>query len=285
MITDSETNFVYFSDLIRTKYKSFWEGLEPILIENKILYGFIDNTKDVWCRDYMPVQISEKEFVQFKYTPDYLVEDKGHQNILSIQSEISIINEINPIKSDLIIDGGNIVMSKNSVIMTDKIFKENKGHKEDIIAELKTVLKVDNIIIIPMHAKSYDYTGHADGMVKFLDDNTLLVSDYSYYPSASWKKKMDSVLDKTRINIVTYPSVNCVEKNQDGCYTAKGIYINFAQIGNKILLPQFGFPEDIEAKKRTKTFYPNCHIIPIDSNDIAMDGGVLNCITWNIKQS
>jgi agmatine deiminase len=285
MITDSQTNFVYFSDLIRTdkKYTSFWEGLEPILIENKILYGFIDSTRDIWCRDYMPIQISKKDFVQFKYHPDYLVEDHKHHDILTIQSEIGIINGIKPIKSDLIIDGGNIVMSKNSVVMTDKIFKENKGHKEDIIAELKTVLKVDNVFIIPMIPKSYDFTGHADGMVKFLDDNTLLVSDYSYY-SISWQKKMKAALDKTGLKIVPFPSINYEKKNQNNDFTAMGVYINFAQIGNSILFPTFDLPKDEEAIEFTRTLYRDYNVIPIDSRAIAEEGGVLNCITWNIRQ-
>lgn len=288
MITDSETNFVYFSDRIRTdkKYESFWNDLEPKLIENKIPYGFIENTKDIWCRDYMPVQIFDKDFVQFRYYPDYLVEDPKYHDRLTIQSEIGLIDEFKPIISDLVIDGGNIVRSKTSVVMTDKIFKENPKYKnEEIISELKTVLSVDHIFIIPMIAKSYDLSGHADGMVRFLDDNTLLVSDYSGY-SVSFQKKMKTALDKTGLKIIPYPSENCEEKNQDSDYTAKGIYINFAQIGNNILFPMFGLPgeKDMEALRLTQSLYPDCKVIPVNASDIAEGGGVLNCITWNIKK-
>ena len=284
MITDSETNFVYFSDLIRTdeKYKFFWEGLESILMENKILYGFIENTKEIWCRDYMPIQISENSFVQFKYSPDYLVNYPKYHSRLTIQSDIKIIDGFMPIKSKLIVDGGNVVRSKNSVVMTDKIFKENVDHKEDVITELKALLGVENIHIIP--TLSDDISGHADGMVRFLNDDTLLVGDYSYY-SKSWQKKMDAALTKTGLKIISYPAINYEEKNQDDDFTAMGVYINFAQIGNIILFPLFGLSgeKEMEALGLTESLYRYCKVIPLDASDIAEQGGVLNCITWNIK--
>ena len=164
----------------------------------------------------------------------------------------------------------------------DKIFKENIGDREVIITELKALLGVENIYIIP--TLSDDISGHADGMVKFINDDTLLVGDYSYYP-ISWKKKMDTALTKTGLKIISYPSINYEEKNQDGDYTAMGVYINFAQIGDKILFPLFGLPgeKEMEALGLTESLYPDCKVIPIDAMDIAEQGGVLNCITWNIK--
>jgi agmatine deiminase len=287
MITDKETNFVYFSDRIKTdkRYTSFWERLEPLLIENNISFGFIENTKDIWCRDYMPIQISEKNFVEFKFYPDYLQEPE-YSSILTIQSDIKIIEDLKPTKSALIIDGGNVIKSKNAVILTEKIFIENIAYtKEEVISELKMLFKIDNILIIPMHAKSYDLSGHADGMVRFLDDNTLLVSDYSSY-ALTWKKKMDGALEKTGLKIITFPSVDYLERNSDADFTAIGIYINFAQIGDKILFPLFGVPgeKDIQAMGLTQSLYPDCKIIPINALDIAEQGGVLNCITWNIKR-
>ena len=67
MITDKETNFVYLSSLIKEneKYLPFWKRLEPILTENRIGYGFIENTRDIWCRDYMPIQKDVNDFIQF----------------------------------------------------------------------------------------------------------------------------------------------------------------------------------------------------------------------------
>ena len=67
-------------------------------------------------------------------------------------------------------------------------------------------------------------------------------------------------------------------------WTAKGCYINYAQIGNLIIFPKFNINEDGNALKKIKELYPEpeCHIETIDSNLIAKGGGVLNCLTWNI---
>ncbi len=101
---------------------------------------------------------------------------------------------------------------------------------------------------------------------------------------------MNSVLnkiEKSGIKIIPFPDVQIDDKNKDGDYTAKGNYINFAQIGNYILFPQFDLKkEDSQALKKITEIYTDkdYKIIPVLSNEIANDGGVLNCITWNIKQ-
>jgi agmatine deiminase len=129
----------------------------------------------------------------------------------------------------------------------------------------------------------YDMTGHADGMLRFLDDKTLLVNDYQG-ESESWKKKYVTALQAINLEVVVLPSVVLDEKNESGDYTARGCYINFAQIGNKILLPFFDLAEDELVRKEMLKLYPDCRILPVEANEIAQDGGVLNCITWNIKR-
>jgi hypothetical protein len=53
MITDAETNFVYFSGLLKSepKYQSFNEQLIAILAKHKIKYDYLPGTRDIWCRD------------------------------------------------------------------------------------------------------------------------------------------------------------------------------------------------------------------------------------------
>jgi agmatine deiminase len=119
-------------------------------------------------------------------------------------------------------------------------------------------------------------------MVKFIDEDILLVNDYSH-ESLSWKTKYEKALKNTGLNIELLPSVYHNEKNEHGDYTAKGCYINFAKIGDIILFPQFDIDEDVEAIKTVEWLFKNSKIIGVDSNKIAYWGGVLNCITWNIS--
>ncbi|MDH6304056.1 agmatine deiminase [Parabacteroides sp. PF5-5] len=282
MITDRETNFVYFSSLIKEKkrYYSFWKRLENILIDKRIGYGFIENTRDIWCRDYMPIQTGISDFVQFDYFPDYYLSPK-YIDKLTIPSDIRVNERMNVKKVNLVIDGGNVVKSASHVILTEKVLKDNPQFKrESIIAMLKRELNVKNVCLMPQ--VPYDMTGHADGMVRFLNDTDLLVADYSY-ESKSWQSKMNKALENTGLNIIRFPSEFVDEKNENGDYTAKGVYINFVQIGEYILLPQFGLNMDEVAFDYAKKIFSHCKVIPVNSNEIAIDGGVLNCITWNVR--
>lgn len=284
MVIDKETNKVYFSSLIKTvKYESFWLNLKKILTKHNIQSEFIEGTRDLWCRDYMPVQIDIKEYAQFKYFPDYYL---THIYIkrLTIQDELRY--DLRPadktIKNvNLIIDGGNIVKTKNKAIMTNKVFKENDNReKESIIKMLKNALRIEELYFVPV--QSFDLTGHSDGMVRFIDENTLMVNDYSK-ESPSWQKKMDNALKLTGLETIPFPYVPSTKK-VDGEYTAKGCYINYAQIGNLILFPQFNINEDGTALKKIKQLFPepDYYVETIDANLVAEEGGVLNCLTWNI---
>ncbi len=72
MIPDEKTNSLYLADCLPKKQPKFFQRFEKILIDCNIQYSFLPNTKDIWAVDFMPVQISKDEFVQFTYNPDYL---------------------------------------------------------------------------------------------------------------------------------------------------------------------------------------------------------------------
>jgi agmatine deiminase len=284
MITDQETNFVYLSSLIRERpgMKNFWHKLEKTLKKANIKYSFIENTNDIWCRDYMPLQITSSEFVQFKYNPSYCNNAK-YRHLITDTDKVRAGSE--PIagvrNSSLVLDGGNVVKSGKVAILTERIFKENGGSREEILQHLQQRLGVESVHLLP--EQPYDMTGHSDGMVRLLNDRTLLVADFQG-ESTSWKAKYSQALQRTNLKLIDFPGVTTDIKNNDGDYTAIGCYINFAWIGNVILFPQFDLPEDKEALKETKRLFKDCLVIPVASSDLAIDGGVLNCATWNVKQ-
>ena len=72
MIIDQQTNKLYLSAHLKERYPEFHQNLVQKLASIGITINHLNNTKDIWCRDYMPIQISEKSFVQFKFNPCYL---------------------------------------------------------------------------------------------------------------------------------------------------------------------------------------------------------------------
>ncbi|GGC14596.1 hypothetical protein GCM10011386_02890 [Parapedobacter defluvii] len=58
---------------------------------------------------------------------------------------------------------------------------------------------------------------------------------------------------------------------------------NYLEMDGCIVVPTFGFKEDEEVVEQFESIFSGKKIVTLDSNDIANEGGVLICITWNIK--
>ena len=115
MITDQETNFVYFSGLFKQKFEQEYSEITSILAKHRVGFDTLPETKDIWCRDYMPIQVSENKFIEYRYDPDYL-QAKKYRKLKSYPDIISDSISLKTQKTDLIIDGGNIIKSKDCVI-------------------------------------------------------------------------------------------------------------------------------------------------------------------------
>src|SRR5438309_653913 len=129
MIPDWQTNHVYVSSLLRRYHPGVSASLESILKRTGTAVSTIPMTKDIWCRDFMPVQVEEDTFCQFMYDPDYL---RGYDHLRTPAASCRLKTMTNCRSVDLVLDAGNLVPAVNKVILTDKIFKENpaKSRKE-----------------------------------------------------------------------------------------------------------------------------------------------------------
>jgi len=286
MITDFETNFLYLSDRLEHNYNDFFNLLVPLLRDMDIKYDFLLSTKDIWARDYMPIQVSEKQFVQFKYVPDYLYEKNLQHTITDPKPILSNIKIDPDFRYDIKLDGGNVVKWKNKAIITETIYAENPEiNKDKLGIKIKDCLGLDDLIIIPPEPD--DYSGHADGMVRFLDEKNILVNDY-YGFDVEFRKKLKNVFRKHKLHPVTFPYYPQDIKNELDDYTALGCYINFMHIGNKIILPEFGISQDRKAiqkaKKILNEYWKGIVIETVNCHKIAWEGGVLNCVGWGVKK-
>ena len=277
MIPDDKTNFLYLADTLPKKYSTFFHQFEKVLNNCNIIFELIPQTKDVWAVDFMPIQIQKNKFVQFVYNPDYLRNTKKWRKTISDVDAICKAINISAQKSSIILDGGNVIRTNDKVIMCDKIFTENPTITEkDLIKELQNIFQVDRLIFIPTQPK--DFTGHADGMVRFYDSNTVLINHYS-------KKDMEfqlhfrMALHNAGLDYIEIP-YNPYENTKDK--NANGIYMNFLQMQQAIIIPTFGIKEDDAVVKQFEELFKGQQVATVDSNDIAYEGGILNCITWNI---
>lgn len=277
MITDSQTNRLFLADTVPHFYPAFYMQLKTLLDNNKIDFKLIPDTKDIWAVDYMPIQIDENSFIQFTYNPDYLQKALYNSTIPDVDL-ICKNMKLQKEKSNLIIDGGNVIRSSNTLVMCEKIFHENKSiSKKQLTSELQTIFNFDKIIFIPWDKN--DFTGHADGMVRFLDNDTVLINQ-STGENPNCEKELRAILKKEGLKYIELPYLPPPDPT---FMSAKGLYLNYHQMSQVVIVPVFKTEHDDKAVQLFEKLFKGQTVLTIDCNDIAKEGGVLNCISWNIK--
>ena len=277
---DSETDFLYIADsLKKKKYSGFLERFEQVLRANDIAYGFLPDTKDIWAVDYMPIQIGTDRFVQFRYNPDYLQSKTQRKTITDVDSVCESMG-LKPLKSEIVLDGGNVIRTNGKAIVCDKVFKENPDIPEkELIRQLKDALEIEKLFFVPWDKS--ECTGHADGMVRFIDNDTVLINDYSR-EKPEFQRVFRMALHNAGLEWIEIPH-NPYENEKSA--SAEGIYLNYLQMKQAIIVPTFRREEDDEAVKILENVFRGQTITTVDSSEIAREGGILNCISWNIQSS
>lgn len=272
MITNFETNKVYLSKgLHNVRYHNGADSLIHLLHQEEIEYAYIPFTESymhIWARDYMPIQVNNDTFINFRYEPDYLTDVPEYKpNTAPIFEELTI----HVIDSDINLDGGNVISCGDKVIMTGKIFKENPHYATSVLIDKLSDLLEAELVIIPWDR--YEEYGHADGMVRYMGNGKVLMNNYCDFDKSLRKnlvKALSSHFDITELHL--------------GSSTKKSwAYLNFLHVGNTVYVPfikdklqDIAFEQIIEA-------YPECHCVTVPNYEsIVNDGGALNCTTWNI---
>ena len=274
MITDHLTNAVFFSALLPRKCPQLYEKLHQILSENHVNHRLLSNTKDIWCRDYMPIQAHGNHFVFYKYNPDYLQTPFYKRTITDVNRmdgmEFFRLGKVTDL--DLVMDGGNLVKCADKVIMTEKVFVENKDKKRETVIRLLEEAFQCPFIFLPWDEN--EPLGHSDGIVHYIGDNKVLMTNYADF-DPSMARSMRKVLEKHfEVIPLSYP----VKRKHKRSWA----YINYMQIGQLVIVPQLGIPEDELALEQIKAALPECIVLGVPALEAVRKGGALNCVSWNL---
>jgi hypothetical protein len=161
--------------------------------------------------------------------------------------------------------------------MTDKVIKENPTHSRAFLIRLLEQAFECEICLIPWDR--YEMFGHADGMVRTIGYNYVLMNNYVDFDKELRNKIKGALVDQGF----------CVEElHYDLPRRSKQswAYLNFLQVKNRIFVPGLGIREDELALEQIKEFYPTHKVIRIpECQNLVRDGGALNCISWTIKKT
>jgi agmatine deiminase len=277
MIADWETDIAVFADRLPEQFPRLWNRLSGPLREHGVCVHLVRGCRDVFARDFLPVQVGN-EFVSFRYAPDYL---RGYDHLRtddSVCDTVPFLKTRRP--SHLVIDGGNLVSSGSKVAVTDKVYRENPDRsREGIRKELAQRLGVSSCVVLPKEPG--DPIGHADGLVRFLDERTAVTNDYTHIDPA-YGRRVAAVLARHGFDVVTLPySVDPTVT--DGIPSAVGNRVNFLRVGGLLVAPTYEDSGDQIALTILRDRLPNCTVVPLDATDLALRGGVLNCLVGTYR--
>lgn len=284
MISDKETNKIYFADKLEFDFPKTYNEIEKVLKSLDIAFDILPGTRDIWVRDFMPIQVALGKFIEYRYDPDYLQGNSDEKKTRELKTYSDIVCDsigLKTIKTDIIIDGGNVVKSSNSIILTDKIVWENRRiySEKQLIKKLHELFEVEKIVLIP-----WDYDcifGHADGMLRFINEDTVLISGFYEKVDMELTGQILKSLKKVKLD---WEWLRCSNKESEGNIA----YINFLQTNDLILIPMISRKEDNIAFEQLSKYYPNYaknkRIEQVDMTEIVKFSGALNCITWTTKE-
>ncbi len=185
-------------------------------------------------------------------------------------------------RSPIVLDGVNIVASRTKGVVTDKIYKENpRSSRSELRDKLRDLLQIDQLIIIPK--EPLDLIGHSDAMVRFIDQQSVLVNDYIKVDPAFGERLLQTLRrNKLAIEFMPYwPE----KPSRAGIPSAVGCYTNFLTTEKVLIAPVYGKKHDDVALRKLETVFPGLPLIPLNCTDVAREGGVLNCLSASCRIS
>lgn len=275
MLTDHLTNTVFLSDWLSKECPILYLSLTKTLRDNAVDYRILGNTNDIWCRDYMPIQTDEKRFVSYKYYPNYLQPIHKRRYITDAKKvgNVDFLQQAETVELDLVLDGGNVVKCGNKIVMTEKVFVENKEMSRNEVQRLLDEAFLCEIVFLPWDER--EIYGHSDGIIHYWGDNRVLMTNYGDFDK-SFAQDFLRILEK-------HFDVKTLKYNVEKTDKNSWAYINFLQVGSLVLVPQLGIPEDEQALQQIAEAMPQCKVVGVPALEAVRKGGALNCISWNIK--
>ncbi len=280
MINETLSNVAYFSSLLPERCPKTFGGLKEVLERYGVEYRFLHGAKDIWCRDYMPIQIYGNHFSLFGYHPDYLLDTPEHRESITDNLQVSrqCSNTFISDQRGILLDGGNVVHSGTKVIMTSKVFEENPGFR---VRELSRMLEDSfgaRVIFLPWDPN--EIYGHTDGIVRIIDEDTVLLTNYAQFDSRMADRFKRCLKPHFKHVKELHFKVSKLNKNS-------WAYINWLQTDKVLILPKFNIPEDEQAFRQIEKLMPDYkgRIEMVDSTDLICYEGCLNCASWTIQET
>lgn len=240
--------------------------------------------QDIWMRDF---SLSNAENpVMFRYTAEGQGGGRaGQKESDFVQDKLARILDAANLgfgETDLLNDGGNFVDDyAGNVVISRKFLRDNDLSEAKGRGAIRDLTGAQNVAFI--EADEQGGLEHADGVVAFVDTNTLVINSYPEDPAYSEALKADlrrGLPDVTIHEIVTPYDGDVIYDTRFG--SACGLYTNMLVTPDRIYFPQFGIPEDKTALSQMRRWTTR-QVIPVLSNQVCQMGGGVRCMSWQLR--
>jgi agmatine/peptidylarginine deiminase len=241
----------------------------------------IADVRDIWLRDFSTINPIKP--VQFKYSWASMPKKQSEEVQASFNAFANTYT-IQREKSNLIIDGGNIVDNyAGKIITTTRFMQDNHLTYTDAKAKLKQLFNATEVAILE---PDEPVLAHSDGMVSWVDEKILLVNNYSDKPDFRQKVINELKLSFPSTSILEVP-VGYKQNKPDewkGFESACGVNVNATVTFKNIYLPIFNMKHENDFYKILQANTQK-KIIKVNAEAVCGMGGSVRCLTWQLAGS
>ena len=239
---------------------------------------------DIWMRDFTISNVTDP--IMFRYTAAGQGSGAGGQSeadeVQEAFAEAMVRAGVSFAQTDLLNDGGNFVDDyAGNVVVSTKFLADNALSEDEARAVLTAMPGIENVAFI--EADEQGGLEHADGVVSFVDENTLLINEYPEDPDYARQLKADlrRGLPGVTIHEVVTP-YDGSEVYDERFGSACGLYTNALVTPERIYFPQFGVAEDAIALEQVRSATSR-EVIPVMSGKVCQMGGGVRCMSWQLR--
>jgi agmatine deiminase len=245
---------------------------------------------DIWIRDYGPfvgyLPDGQRAMVAATYATHPLYPQTGDNAMPGRYAEVRGL----PIRDlRLRTEGGNFLTDgEGTLIMTTKVLRANPQHtRYSLEALLHEYFEFEKLILTS--SLSLETTGHVDLLIKFIDAETLVISQPQ---TLTTRRRLQQVVEQfqqetnargQRYHIETIPTPSFYTNWL--FYPIQRSYTNALTVNGRILVPVYGMPQDTAALDIYRRVAPDYTILPIDCTIGANGGGAVHCMTKEVARA
>lgn len=239
---------------------------------------------DIWARDFGASNPAHP--ILFRYTAAGQGGGRaGQEDADEVQNglvQLAHEAELSFTSTHLLNDGGNFVDDyAGNVVVSRKFLQDNDLTEDEARLLLRQLTGATNIAFIT--ADEQGGLEHADGVVSFVDTNTLLIN--SYPEDAAYARQLRRDLERglpdvTIHEIVTPYDGSAIYDARFG--SACGLYTNALVTPDRVYFPQFGVPADETALAQVRAATRK-EVIPVRSDQVCQMGGGVRCMSWQLR--